>query len=164
MKVFKELQKITQWYIWIIPICVFLIWLTAFIAQVFFNIEIGTKPASNMELTLLGILPTMILILLSQIKLTTIINIEKIKISLFPFCTQEIKLNDILDVDILKYDFVGFGCRFGTKYGVVYNLKGNLGCYIKTKQGKHFLLGTQKVEALKNHFNENEISYNLRIK
>ncbi|HMR88831.1 MAG TPA: hypothetical protein PKD51_11795 [Saprospiraceae bacterium] len=164
MKVFHELQKITQWYIWIVPICVFLIWLTAFTAQVFLDIEIGTKPATNMELTLIGILPTLILILLSQVRLTTVINSEIIKISLFPFCTQEIKLNDISNVDFIKYDFVGFGCRFGTKYGVVYNLKGNLGCHITTKQGKRFLLGTQKVEALKNHFNENKISYNFQIK
>jgi hypothetical protein len=46
---------------------------------------------------------------------------------------------------VLNYGFVGgWGVRLWTKYGTVYNVKGNIGLAIELKNGTKFLIGTQK--------------------
>jgi hypothetical protein len=163
MKVFNEIQRISQWYIWIFPIFVFIYWLYAFIIQVVFKIDVGTKPVSNIEMIILGFIPIGILVLFHQIILTTTIDEKTLKISLFPFCSREIILDEISKIELVKYDFVGFGCRFGTKYGIVYNIKGNKGFYIKTKFDEYFLVGSQKIDELKSHLIGCSINYNDKI-
>lgn len=164
MKVFRETQKISQWYIWLVPICVFILWLTGFILQVVINKPIGSKPPSNIELTLIGFIPILIILLLLQIKLTTTINEKYLKVSLYPFCSQQVSLEDISKIEIIKYEILGFGCRLGTKYGTVYNIKGNKGIYVSTKLGERFLVGSQKINNLKDHLSYQSIKYDDQIK
>jgi hypothetical protein len=161
---FIEEQKFTQWYIWLFPMLGFAVWLYAFVMQVVLNQVIGTRPATNIEIILVGFLPISLLILFNYIKLKTIISNEALHVILTPFCSKKIKLIDIQDIKIIKYDFVGFGCRFGSKYGVVYIINGNLGLQIITKYGERFLVGSQKIDDIKNHLNLLSISYEDQIK
>ena len=50
----------------------------------------------------------------------------------------------------MNYGFVGYGIRLGSKYGTVYNMKGNRGLAIELNNGKKFVIGTQKEMELKN--------------
>ena len=43
-----------------------------------------------------------------------------------------------------------YGVRLGSKYGTVYNINGNKGLAIELKNGKKFMVGTQKAAELKN--------------
>lgn len=85
------------------------------------------------------------------IRLKTVIDNEKIQISFFPFTRKNVKWDDIESVKIVDYGFVGgWGIRLGTKYGTVYNIKGSKGLAIELKNGKKFLIGTQKEKELNN--------------
>ena len=42
----------------------------------------------------------------------------------------------------------GWGIRLWTKYGTIYNIKGNKGLAVKLLSGKKFLIGTQKGNEL----------------
>ncbi|MGB5272717.1 MAG: hypothetical protein WBN39_01570, partial [Flavobacteriaceae bacterium] len=61
---------------------------------------------------------------------------------------KQFKWEDIDKAEIIKYRFVGFGIRLSFKYGTVYNIKGNLGMALHLKDGKKYLIGTQKPEEL----------------
>lgn len=50
---------------------------------------------------------------------------------------------------VINYGFVGgWGIRLWTKYGTVYNVSGNKGLFIKLKNGKTMVIGTQKSQEL----------------
>ena len=163
MKVYIEEQKFTQWYVWLVPFVGLFIWLYAFVMQVVLNQTIGTRPAANIEIILVGFLPISILILFNSIKLKTTVSKEELSVVLSPFCAKKIKISDVNEINLIKYNFVGFGCRFGTKYGVVYNINGDKGIFITTKQGERFLIGSQKIDSLKDHLSQLSIKYNDQI-
>ena len=59
----------------------------------------------------------------------------------------------------VHYGFVGgWGIRFFTAYGTVYNMRGTKGLAINLEKGKKFLIGTQKPDLLnqfiQTHFSE----------
>ncbi|CAI8186636.1 MAG: Uncharacterised protein [SAR116 cluster bacterium] len=68
-----------------------------------------------------------------------------IQIHFFPFTKKRVEWNEIKHMKVLNYGFVGgWGVRLWTKYGTVYNVKGNIGLAIELKNGTKFLIGTQK--------------------
>jgi len=82
-------------------------------------------------------------------KLTTVINNYGIAIKC-PFVNKKVNWEEIEHLEVLNYGFVGgWGIRVATKYGTVYNTSGKIGLAIKLKNGKKFLLGTQKENELK---------------
>ncbi|WP_253187464.1 hypothetical protein [Mangrovimonas sp. DI 80] len=82
-------------------------------------------------------------------KLTTRINKSGIEMSFFPFVKKTTKWSDIKTAQVINYGFVGgWGIRLWTKYGTVYNMKGNKGLAIELLNGKKFLIGTQKEAEL----------------
>ncbi|MGK7390468.1 MAG: hypothetical protein ACNS60_08955 [Candidatus Cyclobacteriaceae bacterium M2_1C_046] len=67
-----------------------------------------------------------------------------------PFVYKSIKWKDIEQAEVINYGFIGgWGIRFGSKYGVLYNIKGNKGLHIKLKNGDQLVVGTQKEDELK---------------
>ena len=57
---------------------------------------------------------------------------------------------EIKSVKLLDYGFVGgWGIRFWTKYGTVYNIRGSKGLLLEFSDGKTIVVGTQKEEELK---------------
>ncbi|MDX1772553.1 hypothetical protein DFR65_10185 [Oceanihabitans sediminis] len=85
------------------------------------------------------------------LKLKTEINQKEIKISLFPFIKQkQISWEKIKTAEVINYGFVGgWGIRLGTKYGTVYNTRGNIGLKIELYNGTKLLIGTQREQELK---------------
>jgi hypothetical protein len=57
---------------------------------------------------------------------------------------------NLKSIKIVRYEFVGYGIRIGSKYGTVYNTKGDIGLAIETRSGQKFVIGTQKQEELQN--------------
>jgi hypothetical protein len=149
MKQFKEAQKFDQWYVWIPLSILLLFWMYTFVMQIIFKLPQGTRPASDLELCFIGLIPISLLAFLSYLRLTSVIDQKGITINFRPLTSKQVKLDDIVEIKIIKYDFVGYGLRLGTQYGTVYNTKGNQGIAVKTKNGERFLLGTQKINELK---------------
>jgi hypothetical protein len=159
MRQFKEVQKFDQWYIWIPISIILLFWMYTFVMQIIFKLPQGTRPASDLEIYLIGLIPISILSFLSYLKLTTIISKDSISIHFRPFSSKQISLSDIVELKVLKYDFVGYGLRLSTKYGTVYNTKGNQGIAVNTRHGERFLIGTQKINELKQCLEESAIPF-----
>jgi hypothetical protein len=81
--------------------------------------------------------------------LETKIDQKEIRIQFFPFTNKVVEWKDVKSAEVIKYGFVGYGIRLFTKYGTVYNTKGNKGLALELKNGKKLLVGTQKIEEMK---------------
>ena len=79
----------------------------------------------------------------------TEINQNKIQMNFFPFVKKQVIWKEVKSAEIVNYGFVGgWGIRFGTKFGTVYNTRGNKGLAIELINGEKFLIGTQKETEL----------------
>jgi len=145
---FKEVQKITQWWLWLLLIVLALIPVYGIYRQIFQGEVFGDKPMSDSGLIVSAIIPFGILVLFWFSKLQTQININEIQIKFIPFITKKIEWKEVKSAQVISYGFVGYGIRLFTKYGTVYNTKGNKGLALELKNGKKLLLGTQKMEEL----------------
>src|SRR5690606_12479480 len=120
---FKEVQYFRQNPLWVIllliPIVVFG---SILIYQLATGSGIGDRPWTNTSLAVLsaGVLIPSLLALL-RIKLTTIIDDEKIRYGWNMPTPElnEIRFDEIKEWSVIKYDFVGYGYRTSEKYGTV---------------------------------------------
>jgi hypothetical protein len=136
-KQFIETQKFTQWWIWLVLVVLSAIPLYNF-AYVGFSEGLMTSPIF------------LFVILFCLFKLATKIDEKEIKIVFFPLVWKTMQWADIKTVRLFDYGFVGgWGIRFWTKYGTVYNTSGSKGLLVELQDGKKIVVGTQKEEALK---------------
>ena len=147
---FKEVQKFTQWWLWLIIIGIGMLPIYGIYKQFILGEKFGTNPMSNTDLVFFAIFVLGLIALFLIMKLKTEINENEVKIKFVPFITKSIKWNEIKNAEVINYGFVGWGIKIWTKYGTVYNTKGNIGLSIKLKNGKKLLIGTQKKTELKN--------------
>ena len=143
-----EKQKFTQWWIWIIPIGLILLALYGVVQQIIFDVEFGNKPMTNLGLVIFTISVLGFAYFFYAMTLITEINKHEIKMRFIPFTKKNVKWSEIKSAKIVNYGFVGYGIRLGSKYGTVYNTKGNKGLAIELKSGKKFVIGTQKENEL----------------
>ncbi|WP_297798579.1 hypothetical protein [uncultured Eudoraea sp.] len=150
MKVFfKEEQKFTQWWLWLILIGVGLLPIYGMYKQLILGEQFGDNPMSDPGLIIFAVFVFGIIALFWFMQLKTRIDEREIRINFFPFVHKNVKWNDIKSAKIVNYGFVGgWGIHLWTQYGTVYNIKGNKGLAIELKNGKKFLLGTQKENEL----------------
>jgi len=149
-KSFKETQKFTQKWI-------YLIFGSIFLTSIYFvytdyrdgfidfnNFNTYKYSLSNFSIIIFAFL----LVITSTLK--TEVDAVGLRISYFPmFVKKDVKWDEISKATVIKYGFVGgWGVRLFTQYGIVYNVKGNKGLYVELKSGKKFLVGTQKEKEL----------------
>jgi len=139
MKVkFSEIQKFTQWWLWLIMGGLYIVPLISF----FLN---GAIKAIAPILIISGLN-----LFFYLITLRVNIDDEEIKMFFFPFIKKKINWSEIKSIKVFDYGFVGgWGIRMLTKYGTVYNIGGSKGMLIELNSGKTFVIGTQKEEELK---------------
>ncbi|SFT37578.1 hypothetical protein SAMN05216474_0195 [Lishizhenia tianjinensis] len=139
---FKETQKFTQLWIWVILLAVGGIMTYQFVWG-------NNQSQFRMDEFLVSVVVIFLVILLFLVwKQSTEISEKGIKIQVFPFFTKNYKWEDIAECQVIKYGFVGWGIRFAPAYGWVYNIKGNKGLRLVFINGKKRLIGTQKAEEL----------------
>ena len=142
---FKEEQKFTQWWLWLILIPVGFLPIIGIYKQLILGEPFGNNPMSDNGLIIFAIFIFTLLGLFILIKLKTNIDKEKIEMSFIPFVNKTAKWTEIKKAEVVNYGFVGgWGIRLWTKYGTVYNIKGNKGLAIELTNGKKYLIGTQK--------------------
>lgn len=131
--VFKESQKFSQWWLWLL--------LLSLGALLFY-----TAPANLGALILL-----VVSLLFLVMRLVTQVDQEGIRYRFFPFIKRRYQWHEIASARVVDYGFVGgWGIRLFTSYGTIYNVKGSKGLAVELKDGKKFCLGTQKPEELQN--------------
>jgi hypothetical protein len=153
---FKEEQRFTQVWIWMLLIALSGLWIWEFIQQIIMGIPFGDKPAPDIVVILTGIFPLLAIILFRSLILETSIDEEGVAYRFRPFQRKfkVIKATDIARYEVKKYsplkDYGGWGIRYGSsKNGKAYNVKGNQGVLFEFKSGKRFMLGTQKPSEIR---------------
>jgi len=135
-KQFIETQKFKQWWIWLFLAVPLAIPVYNFV-YVGFSEGLMTSPIF------------LFVILFYLLKLSTQIDEKVIKVVFFPVLWKTMPWTEIKSVKLLDYGFVGgWGIRFWTKYGTVYNIRGSKGLLLEFSDGKTIVVGTQKEEEL----------------
>lgn len=155
---FKETQKFTQWWLWLIILApIFLISLNIISNILYVFGGYRSDDSGNLSISLIsgGISLVQIIFILLYLltilffalsKLTVVVSDNEIRIQHLIFFMKLIHLTDVVNKNITNYDFVGYGIRKTKKYGTVYNVKGKEGVSISLKNGEKYLIGSQKAE------------------
>jgi hypothetical protein len=147
---FKETQKFTQWWFWLFIVPIGFLPIIGIYKQLILGKPFGEHPMSDTGLIIFSIIIFSFISLFFFLELKTEINKYEITIKFSPFTNKRYKWNEIKSVELINYGFVGgWGIRLWTKYGTVYNVKGNKGLFIQLQNGKKLLIGTQKEEELR---------------
>jgi hypothetical protein len=149
--IFKESQKFTQIWLWLIVFGIVAIFVWGIIQQIFFEIPFGNHPVSDQALWFYGLIPLTIILLFFSLRLQTLVKRDGIYVRFSPFVIKykRIKIGEIKSYEIRKYkpikEYGGWGIKFGgRKVGKAYNVKGNIGMQLEFTNGKKLLIGTQK--------------------
>lgn len=146
---FTEIQRFTQWWIWLIFIAIVSFTGYGVYKQLILKEAFGNNPMSNIGLLIFSGFIMVIIALFLVMRLKTEINEKGIAMHFRPFTKKQIAWEEITKAEVLDYGFVGgWGIRLWTNYGTVYNTKGSKGLALELKDGKKLLIGTQNPEAL----------------
>lgn len=150
--VFEEQQRFNQWWLIALMAAVFLL----MIRMLFRIIDAGPLNEESLLVIFLGILPLIILsVLFFLIQLRSRIDEEGISVGFYPFgfSNKRFKWKEIEKIDVVKYsplkDYGGWGYRISINGKKAMNVRGNIGIKIFLKNGKQFLIGTQRPEVAK---------------
>lgn len=157
---FSETQKFNQIWLWILLFFVASIPFYGVYKQSEVALEITFK-SLFVEIAFSMCMSIGLLLLVYFIRLDTYIDAIAIRLHFFPFVKKEFLREEIKEMEVLDYGFIGgWGIRFWTKYGTVYNIKGTKGFRIVLKDGKKYLIGTQKPEKIEAYLRENGYDQN----
>ena len=141
--IFKEKQKFTQKWLWLILIILPLLITIS-------PIDLSSDPKLSCLIILMSLSP---MILFYFIELRVMLSNKGLQYQFFPFHLKSytIKLDEITSFEELTYspikDYGGWGIRYGFK-GKAYNVSGNKGVKIYLKNGKNILFGSKKSNEL----------------
>ena len=143
---FEEQQRFTQWWIWAM--------LLGTIAFAIWSVSIVNFRQNLLLVFFAAVLPIVAFIFwLLAVRLDTKITSESISVRFrfIPFAHKKILWSEVNSAEVIVYNpwETGFGLRIGFDGGIVYNTHGRNGLQIITKEGKKFLLGTQRPDELK---------------
>lgn len=148
---FKEIQKISKWYFWIIPILlIFYSW---------YKIYIQIDDEKHLSSSIWGaVVILMIGFFMFIINLKTVINQDGLCLRFFPFHRKTIfyPWNEISRIHVRKYapfkEFGGWGFRIGAMK--CYTVSGNYGIEVELLNGNKFLIGTRNPKNAESIINE----------
>ena len=147
---FTETQRFSQWWLKLLFAFMLALALGMFTSQIILEQPVGNQPMSNAGLIGFCLFIIGLSVLFIRFKLITHIDQDKIEVRFVPFVKRTFLWEEISSTEVLDYGFVGgWGIRVATAYGTVYNIKGSKGMAIKLKNGREFLIGTQKETELK---------------
>lgn len=152
---FRESQRIKQWWIWLILI------LSVSPLFIIFGIVMGSPDSSVRGemppwalIVIIGI-PVLLFLLIGTANLKTEITEDEINFQYFPFQFKRhsISWREVESAEVIKYspigDYGGWGLRIGPK-GKAFNVSGNMGLEMKVKNMKRpLMIGTNKPEELR---------------
>jgi hypothetical protein len=145
---YTEIQKFTQWWLWVLLLAVLALPVYGMLQQIILGEPFGSKPMSDLGLVLFFVGTLLIIGLFWYLELRTEIDETGIRVRLRPISAEVFTWDQIEHIEIITYGFVGYGLRFSSKYGTVYNTRGNKGLSIRLKSGSRYVVGTQNPEGI----------------
>ena len=161
---FKESQRFTQWWLWLLLFGMLALPIYGLIQQLIFKEPWGSKPMSDWGLIIFALGMVAFLYFFYYIQLRTWIHPDRLIVSFPPFFKKkQFRIADIESVKVVTYGLlVGYGLRYSPKYGTVYNIKGNKGLAITMKNGGKYMIGTQQpaqVEEIMKHLLSRNVTF-----
>lgn len=150
MRVFKEEQRFTQWWLWAILLSINLFFVYVMFKQLWLKTPFGDNPMPNTVLIIFTLFFTALTLFFCVLKLQTIINNKGVHYRFYPIQKNYRVKNwdDIKTADVVKYnpilDYGGWGIKHNS-----YTVKNNIGIQLVLKNNKKLLIGTQKKEDVK---------------
>jgi hypothetical protein len=148
---FSEQQWFRQIRIWLLLLTVNVFVLYGFLQQVVMNEPVGTKPTSDLGVTIVTLFTVLISAALFMMRLDTIVDRSGIRYRFLPFHLSQkvIRWEDVEKAYIRKYnpirEYGGWGIRWGTfGKGNAFNVSGDVGLQLVLKNGRKLLIGTQR--------------------
>lgn len=139
---FKETQRFTQWWLWLI-----LLFTWGSMSYSLFT----DVPKDTVGIVVLVVMMIGLPVLFLQMRLKTRINEEGIYVRFIPFHFKEqfYPWESIESAQVRTYnalmEYGGWGIKYGFNgQGKVYNISGNQGLQLVFKSGEKILIGTQK--------------------
>ncbi|MEN8116281.1 MAG: hypothetical protein ABFS16_04850 [Bacteroidota bacterium] len=159
---FKEEQRFTQWWMWVIMTVILLAVLIPF-AYGIYSQEVlgkpyGDNPMSTEGLVIVGTFSVLLIggifFFWMRARLKTKITVGGIFVSYPPvmnkwkkFVPAEIKKYEVRKYSAVR-EFGGYGMKGKKKTGKSYTVSGNTGLQLYFRNGKKLLIGTQKKQAI----------------
>lgn len=150
---FKENQKFSQWWIWIILAGSIGLVGYGLIQQVIFGEPFGDHPGRNTELEIVFGVTLLIAVLFISLRLDTLITRDGVYVKFSPFYLKfrHYSWDQIHSLYVRQYspvgEYGGWGLRgFGSNRAL--NVSGNTGLQLELKNGDRLLIGTRKAEEL----------------
>ena len=135
--IFKETQRFNQWWLWSILLGIGCLATFPIYKQLLLNETFGDKPMSNSGIVIFALVAYGFIALFWSIRLQTEISLVGIHFTFSPFIRKTMEWDQIIHAEVLDYGFVGgWGIRWFTAYGTVYNIKGRKGLALHLKTGK----------------------------
>ncbi len=143
---FKETQRFTQWWLWLILIGTWGSIIYAFVQE---------PPQTNVAYWVTGLIAIGLPILFWQMRLTTRVSSDGIRVRFVPFHFKEqfYPWDSIESAQVRTYsplrEYGGWGIKYGFNgQGKVYNVSGNQGLQLIFKSGEKLLIGTKKPDEI----------------
>lgn len=150
---FREVQRFTQPWLWIVLLvpAAFAWW--AVIQQVVLGVPFGSNPGSDMLVIMLWLAIGVAMPgFMASLHLITEVHEDGIYARFMPFHLRwrRFAFDDLRSIEARKYspimDYGGWGIRWSFA-GTAYNVKGNMGIQLVLHSGKRILIGTQHPDA-----------------
>jgi len=146
--VFFERQYFTQWWVWLLLLGLLALPFYGLYVQVIQDRPWGNNPMSDLGLVVFAISMSGFVYFFKWMRMDTVCDKEGVRVKFRPFVNKRVRWKEIADARVVDYGFVGYGIRYGSKYGTVYNVKGRLGLAVTTINGRKFVIGTQRAQEL----------------
>ena len=150
---FREVQRLPQWWLWVLVLLVAALGWWAFVEQIVFGRPWGSKPAPDWVVWLVWAFSGLVLpIGLLLARLLVEVRDDEILVSFRPLRTRRIDPKTIQSVDVSTFrpirDWGGWGIRWRPGKGWAYLAHGNQAVGLTFDEGKPFTIGSQEPEAL----------------
>jgi hypothetical protein len=143
--IFEEEQRFTQWWLWLLLGGILLIPIYGIVQQLVLKEPFGDQPMSDLGLIIFFIGMLAFCCFFWWMRLQTTITKYQVTINFPPLAKKRILWSDVEQAQIVKYSpLIGYGLRIWTPHGTVYNVKGNRGLFLILKNGKKYMIGTQR--------------------
>jgi hypothetical protein len=122
------------------------------IQQLMLGRRCGNRPMSDWGVAI--VMPAIILLMLALagLKLETRLYRDRLRIPIFPFADETLRLSRIARWEVRPYsplkEYWGWGVRFGNGGDIAYAMKGTRGVQLVMQDGSRVLIGSQRPEDL----------------
>jgi hypothetical protein len=151
---FRERQRFTQFWLWVVVAGVAIIFWAGFVSQVLLGGSFGDKPVSDVELIILfALMGIGFPVFFYKMSLTTEVLPGELRVRFWPFHLRpvQIPLHTVRDYERVTYnsirDYGGWGIRWSFR-GKAYNVSGSEGVRLHFYNRRPLLIGSQNSQQL----------------